>query len=239
MGDSYIRDRAVAVLDEASDELDRVEKNAERVDFTDDDRFNVPQTKESPAEFEFVSRSFQPESSPSPPSSVGDEDIRRRAFSANETLKDRTEGHEFAEDADSAARSISQIQALNEEFEKQGSDRRYVISPANVPDNAYMYKDDIGEYYFEADTVISPSSVAPLDKKGAWWSFSEDERVLKTVLELADQYPEQVQHADSVEKAYTFTDRVLKTEDEVVREEDVFSLKQQDAIVTVLVQARE
>lgn len=239
MGDSYIRRRTLGILDEASEELDRVSEKSDVVDLTDDSRFDVPDVSESDPEFESVPQSFSRDSSVVSPSSEFDEDISGRAFSANETVKERTEGHEFAEDADAASQTIKQIQDVNEKLKERGSNRRYVVTAANVPETAYTYKDDVGEFYFETDTVVRPSSVAPLDKEDSWWSFSEDEKVLKTVLELAEEFPELVQHADTVEKAYTFTDRVLKTEDEVVRDEDVFSLKQQDAIVTVLVEARE
>lgn len=144
------------------------------------------------------------------------------------------EGVEFGKNAEETKHELEQLEKVNEYLSEEGSNRRYVPNAARSPDTAYVYEDDVAKYYYETEHEFTPSDIAAHVKSDTWSGMSEDEQLLSVIKTLADHYPELTRDATSVEKATTFLNRVLKTEDEVVRDWDAFSLDKYDRLVTLL-----
>lgn len=240
MDDQYIRSQAFALQEDARDVIKDVQSEYSPVDVGEDRAFEPPEVDNLEA--------VSPEDVMREQFSSGDTDIdfddealdysRQRSVEISSVEVDDTEGHEYARNAQSLSERLESITRLNEKMQKLDSRVRFVATKADAPDNAYVYSVEGFDYYYKVDEKLRPSDVTEINKDDSWWLYDENERVLKTIIALAEKYPEVVSTVEKVEQSYTFTDRVLKTEDEVVGEEDVFTLKQQDAIVATITQAK-
>lgn len=241
MDDQYIRGRALAVHDEASTIIEQVQKEYDPVQVAD------PDESFSPAEVDTIDEEVSAEEVTTHDFNGVDVDpfeedldgIKQVGVQIDSVDMENTRGHQLAKTGESLKARLEKIEKLNERMKEIDSRVRFVATKADAPENAYVYDVEGIDYYFKIDDTIRPSDVTEINKDDSWWLYDENERVLKTILALADRYPEPLNRVEKVEQAYTFTDRVLKTEDEVLGDEDAFTLKQQDAIVAVLVQARD
>ena len=237
MDDQYVRGRALSLEKDASEIIEEVESEYDWMEWGESDS-SVPVEKDvESADPEEVTRGqFVEEVSVE---DDGVDEVQQAGVAREELGVGWTEGHEFVMRTDEVKDRLLQLEKVNEKLKESGLNRRYVATKANSPSNAYVFEDEFGPFYFKTGEKFRPSDVAALNKDESWWFYDEEEKVLKSIVALADQYPDAMQVVDSVEATYTFTDRVLKTEDEVVRDDDVFSLKEQDAIVSTVVQAKD
>lgn len=237
MDDQYVRGRALSLEQDASDVIKEVESNYEWMNWEGEPDVNDPDVElidKEDAVMGDLAASGNAESN----DKDSDNYVRQRGYARDGPEVGWTEGHEFVMRTSEVKDRLLQIEKVNEKLREEDSRRRYVATKADAPKNAYTYEDKFGPYYFKTDTKIRPSDVAGINEDDSWYSYDEKEKVLKSIIALAEKYPEMVQKAAEIEQVYTFTDRVLKTEDEVVRDPDVFSLEQQDGIVSTIVQAR-
>lgn len=239
MEDQYIRARALSLEEDASEVIKGVEDEYDWPSIDEADSEVDPEKVSLIDEKEAVLREFTPDEDPGDPDERFDE-VKKVGYQMGGLDVGWTEGHEFVVKSGGVKERLHNIEKVNDQLREAGSRRRYVATKANTPDLAYAYEDDFGVFYFKTDDPLRPSDVVEKNGDESWYLYEDDdERVLKTIQALAQEYPEAIQASDSIEALYTFTDRVLKTEDEVVRDDDVISLEQQDAIVSTIAQAKD
>lgn len=238
MDDQYVRGRALSLEKDASEVIKEVESDYEWMNWEGEPDVNDPDVELIDKEDAVMGDLAPSEDTGSNDEEGSDNYVRQRGYARDSPEVGWTEGHEFVMRTSEVKDRLLQIEKVNDKLREEGSRRRYVATKADAPENAYTYEDKFGPYYFKTDEKIRPSDVAGINNDDSWYGYDEKEKVLKSIIALAEKYPEIVQKAAEIEQVYTFTDRVLKTEDEVVRDPDVFSLEQQDGIVSTIVQAR-
>ena len=224
---------------EAEEAVDELQEQSPDVELNPsfDDEVNEKEVG-SVEKSEAIRGTFRRESVPK----NGEEDldeIRKRVLFDQGVEYDETAGYEYGSDLAELQKKFEKFEEINRLLKEAGSRRRYVVKPSDSPKSAYVYEDDFGSFYFKVDDVFRPSDVAAHHNDESWWLYDATQKTAKTISFLADKFPEIVKTADSVESVYTFTDRVFLTADEVVNDEDALSLKQQDSVVSTLVQAHD
>lgn len=242
MSEDYIRGRALAVYGEAreivSESVDEQtdEPIGKRSDFTSDPE---SESVDGVGDLDITLDNLFGMDGDSRGQSSEEESAqsyaRKRGFERDSTPAGMN-ARLHVESTQKAAKRLSEIARLNERLAKNGSTRRYVATAADAPESAHLHRsdDEIAAYYHDVgDANVRPSDVAKHNGDESWWLYDEDERILKTIITLADEYGEAVRDVDSTDAAYSLTDRTLVTEDERPGDEDTFGLREQDAIVAV------
>lgn len=187
---------------------------------------SAQETVEAESTEERLNRMFEvPETDENPEATQSEDHAYMRSITfvagKDEVDPDPNDTFERAEDA---KERLQEIEMVNEEMKAYDSPRRYIINRNDAPDDAYVYEDEFGKYYYEAfEDPIRPSHVAKYAGVEAWPLLNEDEQVLKTVELFNGLSGEPLADADTKEAALSWFKRhaVLPTDDVG---DDVFDL---------------
>lgn len=160
-----------------------------------------------------------------------DDGIIKTGYQTGEVDLNDNEGVEFGNSADSLQDKIRKLERVNEGLKEKGVRRRYVLGDVDAPDNAYVYEDSVGKYFYKVNASVRPSDVPMVfDKYDSWFEIPETERVGATVVLLGKSFPWVVQDADSDDKVDKFLSRVCVDETDDLESEDVFSVEKIEEI---------
>lgn len=132
------------------------------------------------------------------------------------------------------SKEIERIRRYNEKMKNAGVKRRYITSPADVPDSRFVKSDQFGEYYYRLDDTVERADVA---SRIEWAEMDRADRVSAVLKELRDHYPLAVRDLSKREHLSEFLDRVLVCEDDVADGKDVFSVSFRENMADLLASA--
>ena len=160
--------------------------------------------------------------------------IREKAHSHEEIDFQNNEGVEFSEGSDSVIERAQKLQKVNSQLEEQGVRRQYVLSESDAPENAFVHKDSIGDYFYEMPFRVRPSNVTKVVEEDSWFELSENERVVATVMLLDKSYPWALQDAKSERAVESLLERTLVLETDDLESEDVYSVSMKENLKSLL-----
>jgi len=221
----YIQQTSVGFFDEAQDAIDKAKE--EHGDVTVETKTEDRSTNVDPGE------SVQDMADMAMPARLNKKDETKSDDSVVYTrqmgFKKSREGvrldvpDEF-ERADETKERLEEIRMINEELERQDQKRRYVATESDAPDDAHIFEDAFGEYYYKTLSItVRPSDVAEYAGKNHHGALDKAEKAAQTVELMYALDPAPLFDANTLDAAKNWLERHLVLTDEDPGNNDTFS----------------